>query len=68
MRFCIFRAVKILNGYNLSGQMKRLRFQNTCEKAKSDFWNRNKAKTAKVPFFRDTLYLSFAPEIFHASS
>ena len=24
MRFCIFRAVKILNGYNLSGQMKRL--------------------------------------------
>ena len=25
MRFCIFRAVKILNGYNLSGQMKRLR-------------------------------------------
>ena len=32
-------------------------FQNTCEKVKSDFWNRNKNKIKKVPFFRDTLYL-----------
>ena len=31
-------------------------FQNTCEKVKSNFWNRNKNKIKKVPFFRDTLY------------
>ena len=31
-------------------------FQNTCEKVKSDFWNRNKNKIKKVPFFGDTLY------------
>ena len=32
-------------------------FQNTCEKVKSNFWNRNKNKIKKVPFFRDTLYI-----------
>ena len=31
-------------------------FQNTCEKSKSEFKNRNKTNTEKVPFFRDTLY------------
>ena len=34
-------------------------FQNTCEKVKSNFWNRNKTKFAMLPFFRDTLYSSW---------
>ena len=29
-------------------------FQNTCEKVKSNFWNRNKNKIKKVPFFLET--------------
>ena len=37
--YCIFRTVKILNRYNLSGQLKRAQHSdsNTCEKAKFDF-------------------------------
>ena len=39
----------------------KLWFRNTYEKVKSDLWNWNRAKTKKVPFFRDTLYTMQLP-------
>ena len=59
--FSVFRAVKILNGYNLSGLMKRA--QNSDSKTHVKKYNptsrteiRQKSPSKILPFFRDTLY------------
>ena len=55
----VFRAVKNLNGYCLSAQMKWAQNSDSkthVKKVKCDIQNRNQTKITKVPFFRDTLY------------
>ena len=63
MCFQRFWAVKILNGYDLSGYMKRAQNSDSKTQVKSDFQNRNQAKIAILPFFRDTLYMQLFKDL-----
>ena len=61
VRACVFSVFMEWIQFEWLDEMgSKFWFQNTCEKVKSNFWNRNKNKIKKVPFFkRHPVFLAY---------